>query len=478
MPKNNELKTKSRRKPLGDISNGVKIVSRSYVKKNSDPQNDDRGGDDALDRLLLVHSHISTLIHQIDGLVVQALKVTSKKGRKEIESFADVLFEMQTSLKPWVPRFQKALFSPSTITESQLEQPLVHKTPSVNEDIRESIDSPDESKMDSLVSPSPLVCWRAESTTENGRQLFLLTPLPRPKTCSSKALESSKLIFDKITSNTAGGPPPSHFAFSENMNGDWLESVALKSTPFKPSDSIASNFERNLTLDCGSISPTPCKKTSSMFALTPCLKMSPPKSCVLLEPVSEVFHKYNPLVCKSTPFPDGVQNFSDSKSSGGEVSEHSETFGIEPSQKLENRQKVTEEWSNWFMSPPKTCILMEPSGEKFLNNSATDCVNQQINLFSMNENGTQGGQALTNKSHNQEIENTPMWKDPESAMQTGKLPGENTLKKELWTKFEAATTSGIRINVPALQETARKGFLDRLEEASCDEASPLNEDPR
>lgn len=38
---------------------------------------------------------------QIDELVVQALKlkVTSKKGRKEIDSFADVLSEMQTSLK-------------------------------------------------------------------------------------------------------------------------------------------------------------------------------------------------------------------------------------------------------------------------------------------------------------------------------------------------------------------------------------------
>lgn len=71
-----------------------------------------------------------------------------------------------------------------------------------------------------------------------------------------------------------------------------------------------------------------------------------------------------------------------------------------------------------------------------------------------------------------------MWKEPKSAIQTGKCPGENTLKKELWRKFEVATTSGIRINVPVLQETARKGFLDRLEEASCDEASPLNEDPR
>lgn len=66
MPKNNDVKSKSRRrKPLGDISNGVKIASKSHVKKNPDPQNDDRGGDAALDRLLLVHSDISTLIHQV-----------------------------------------------------------------------------------------------------------------------------------------------------------------------------------------------------------------------------------------------------------------------------------------------------------------------------------------------------------------------------------------------------------------------------
>lgn len=36
---------------------------------------------------------------QIDDLVVQALKVTSNKGRQEIKQFADVLSDMQTSLK-------------------------------------------------------------------------------------------------------------------------------------------------------------------------------------------------------------------------------------------------------------------------------------------------------------------------------------------------------------------------------------------
>lgn len=66
------------------------------------------------------------------------------------------------------------------------------------------------------------------------------------------------------------------------------------------------------------------------------------------------------------------------------------------------------------------------------------------------------------------VESTPIWKEPASTMRRGKRPGENTLKKELWTKFEAASTYGIRLNVSALQKTAQKGFLDMLDEASRD----------
>lgn len=62
-----------------------------------------------------------------------------------------------------------------------------------------------------------------------------------------------------------------------------------------------------------------------------------------------------------------------------------------------------------------------------------------------------------------------MWKEPESIMQRGRRAGENTLKKELWTRFEAASTHGLRFNVSVPQNTAEKGFLDLLDEASCDE---------
>lgn len=64
---------------------------------------------------------------------------------------------------------------------------------------------------------------------------------------------------------------------------------------------------------------------------------------------------------------------------------------------------------------------------------------------------------------------TPLWKEPGSTVRTGKRPGENTLKKELWTKFEAATTSGLRFGEPVCQKAANKGFLDLLEEVSSGE---------
>ena len=68
-------------------------------------------------------------------------------------------------------------------------------------------------------------------------------------------------------------------------------------------------------------------------------------------------------------------------------------------------------------------------------------------------------------------DSTPMWKEPESTIHIGKRPGENTLKKELWTRFEEASTHGLRFNASGLQNTTQKGFLDLLDEASCDEES-------
>ncbi|KAL6972752.1 hypothetical protein U1Q18_026925 [Sarracenia purpurea var. burkii] len=61
MPKN-EIKAKSTRKPLRDVSNGTRS---SKSMKNKAPDIDCQVEDDAIDRLLLVHSDLSSLIHQV-----------------------------------------------------------------------------------------------------------------------------------------------------------------------------------------------------------------------------------------------------------------------------------------------------------------------------------------------------------------------------------------------------------------------------
>lgn len=64
-------------------------------------------------------------------------------------------------------------------------------------------------------------------------------------------------------------------------------------------------------------------------------------------------------------------------------------------------------------------------------------------------------------------ETTPILKDPGSTVRIGKHLGESTLKKELWTKFDSASTNGFAFKVSVLQDT-NKGFLERLE-VSCED---------
>ncbi|PQP92338.1 uncharacterized protein Pyn_13089 [Prunus yedoensis var. nudiflora] len=60
------------------------------------------------------------------------------------------------------------------------------------------------------------------------------------------------------------------------------------------------------------------------------------------------------------------------------------------------------------------------------------------------------------------IGSTPIWKEAESVVRTGKCPGQNTLKRELWTKFEAASSNELLFN----DFVTHKGFLDRLDKVS------------
>ncbi|KAK6914820.1 hypothetical protein RJ641_019937 [Dillenia turbinata] len=445
---------------------------------------------------------------QIDELVVQALKVngTNKKGKKEIEIFTDLLLDLQSSLKPWVPRLQNALSSPSVDTEGHMQCPLASKTTCTVKEYLSNINgspdvpgSPDETTFDSLVSPSPLVSWRADCTVEGGRQLFLLTPLPPSKALSSK--------FKGLSASASG--LPSFLTISTSANDDLLEGVAIKSTPHKNSDSVSIQKESSLDLrfptphkssnfasiQKGSILnigfPTTSSKPSlSMLLMTPRLKVSPPKSCTLLEPIFESSQLGLEGLPKSTPYPFGrktcveLQNFESTSSQAFNslAPELLKSFGPQSAHKLDTREKEVDASFDWITSPPKSCLLMEPSDKKPSDIASIGCqvetsasiLDQRDKFSSAREKDMQCVTTLNKKLCNQElcdtlalVESTPMLKDSQSILRTRKHPGENTLKRELWTKFEAASTYGLRLKPSILQETTQKGFLDRLEEVSC-----------
>ncbi|XP_077228473.1 uncharacterized protein LOC143861431 isoform X1 [Tasmannia lanceolata] len=487
-------KNKSARKPLTEISN-----NRNPPKSNKKITKDEEDG--ALDRLLLAQSDLTNLIHQIDELVSQAFKhkLTCKMRNQEIESFTHVLSDMNSSLKSWVPRFQQAFSSPSTESVNHLASSLPINTVSAGNNERKNVHNiSEELELDTLISPSPLVSWPTGCRIESGRQLFLLTPLPRSKVLSSKRPGSSRSVFEKLPNTDTPFPTlslPPFLAVDGNSHGDRSDRVDVKSPKFFSKSDVT---KTESTLEFGLVSPPPQfsnHKDHSMYLMTPLSKMSPLKTCMLLEPVSESLQQSNSDIPKLSTLAVRIQNCDDSptpKSCNGEVSEvlsskYSKLFGFLPlNHKSAIRREQIETSPDWFFSPPKTCILMEPPNDKLPINPAisdfpsSECPfnKQAIALFSAPEKKACDGCQSTKDFFNCELlsarlaapENTPMLNGSESTLRTGKRPGENTLKRELWTKFEAVSTDALHFDASLFKETKGIGFLDRLEEeAFCEE---------
>ncbi|XP_047963274.1 uncharacterized protein LOC125207818 [Salvia hispanica] len=484
-----KMRLKSMRKPLRDVSNAKAANKSASIYNKISKDDGGKAGGDSLDRLLLVHSELR---RQIDELVAEALKLKGNDRRDEIKQFAETLSDMQTSLKPWVSIFQKAALSQSTVPEKNTSaEPVETKALYVSkENTNTAAESPEETKFESLVSPSPLVSWRAGCNTESGRQLFLLTPMPQKKAFSSKHHVSSLHEVEKIPLDEAA-----HLVYLsdavQNLGNDLNGGLSAKPTPKVAFDTEKTKavVDKPVT-DCAS--PEKASTTNySLFVMTPCMKMSPPKSCILLESVSAFSRKKVQAVHKSTPFPTRVHRFSDSQDSESDSESSSdqssddlklkypELYGI----RKENTQKkmAAEDSPNWIVSPPKTCAVMDPSNEPSFKNEADHCLplktsvvsNQVAHFPTMKTKECQGRHATTSKTKLQDVirtldlaEVTPMMKAPMSSMRMGKHPGENTLKKELWMKFEAVSSLDFRFNGSLVQDSTKKGFLDALDEVS------------
>ncbi|KAF9608700.1 hypothetical protein IFM89_010832 [Coptis chinensis] len=145
------------------------------------------------------------------------------------------------------------------------------------------------------------------------------------------------------------------------------------------------------------------------------------------------------------------------------------------------------------MSPLKSYVLMEPPDENLMKSLATDgklsiegCTldKQTTSLAAAMYKDVRRDQ-LAKQTFVQElgstsiafVDSTPIWKEPESRTNIGNQPGENTLKKELWREFEAASLSSnvLRLDASVFRDTSRKGFLDKLEEV-CEDMSSEAED--
>ncbi|CAL9040294.1 unnamed protein product [Musa acuminata subsp. burmannicoides] len=426
------------RKPLGDISNGRNPL-RSHKKGN--PKD---GNEGAFDRLLLVRSDLSDLIGQIDELVAQAIKkrTISKKVNQDLDSFMKFLSEMHLSLKPWFSRLQQSLDTASTTPEKQLSESSAINFVSGAIGDRDAVASNrNEPELELMVSPSPLVSWRAGTcTVDCGRQLFLLTPLPKNKAILSEHPGASKsvigLFTDKEQSICHQLPPSSRSP--NTASGDLVGKAEEKQASTNVSTTFS--FEKiSGTLESGYLSPLSFSnrknKKNNMHLLTPCL----PKNSGLLDPIFE------PCQQDGGEISEIAEDNNDAKVCilpTDEVSDclstkYQELFGLQPASRFVSRRKEVDETLSWFLSPPKTCILLEPSDEKPLPTPA----NNRLSFA------------------------TPIWKDLES-IQKVKPAGEATLKRELWTRFEAVSSSQLHFDVSVFRRTVRKGFLDMLEEVS------------
>ncbi|XP_010433345.1 PREDICTED: uncharacterized protein LOC104717470 [Camelina sativa] len=422
-----------------------------------------------LDQLFLVHSDITSLLHQIDELVVQTMKRSSKtvtkQGTREVESFRSVLSDMLSTLKPWFPRLQEVITESELVSKDQEEQ-LLMSTSSVRSSKEEEeeedlfdVESPEPTQFEPLVSPSPLVNWRGgDHNADKGRQLFLLTPLPLGKSEFLKHQKNaSKLTAKRIFPTAVANQS---LQVSKETSDDALGGELMK------------------TAGLGNSSPVLRRKIQSELLMSPCLKMSPPKSCTLFRPIPESSPPGKQGACKSTCSELGASTSNGSQSSGSsgiDVAEdlclkYPELLGIQHAPIT--RKTDLESSPVWWFSPPKTCVFVKPVNEKKLIDGTG--VSGMVSSFDF-PNINPEAKHTTEGSMSMVVESTPVFKEPESVMTKNRTrAGESTLKKELWTRFEEASIQDEDIHFNSMPTTTvrgtkKKGFMERLEEASDNE---------
>ncbi|KAG6502514.1 uncharacterized protein LOC121987189 [Zingiber officinale] len=408
------------RKPLGDISNCGRNTLRSRKKSNKSEEVNEH--DCGVDRLLLVRSDLASVVAQIDEIIARAIENKGKgiKANQDIDSLRSVLSDMHASLKPWLSKLQQSLDTAPAATQNQLIQSKETKSVSGDMEDEDAVKiernqpKPDP-ELELAVSPSPLVSWRAGTCmVDCGKQLFLLTPLPKNRTCSSKCPGQSKsalkIFFDRAHPKPHELPPSS---FSPTTAQHYLARVEEKPAPIVLSEPCSFGETSDLQLS------TPCLPRSSGF-LNPIIETHPDVEISELPENNNVAELFVDL---------------DDEHSNRSITNNLNLFGGQILPGFANRRKEVCETLDWFLSPLKTCKLLETSDEKSLPTTPNVSLS-----FSTPFN----------------LEST----------QKEKLLGETTLKRELWTKFEAASSNHLSFDASIFQKEENEGFLHKLDEVA------------
>ncbi|CAN6346075.1 unnamed protein product [Urochloa humidicola] len=476
MQKSLGTKSTARRRPLHVLpANKARPAPESLPRKPPPPVAGAAAADEALDRLLLARSDIAGIVYQIDELISDVLRceTVSKRGKQEIQSFNGFLSDTKDSLKKWYSRLKEALETDPAKTEHVSKHTVGTCSDSVakgngklicssssNLHDTDPVASPCSTftDADTTVSPSPLVSWRTGACmVDSGKQLFLLTPLPKTKACPSRCPTSKTQM--KTTSSidqlNLASLPVWKLTISDDGHPDQEQGVKVKEgrsvtmTPHVATANKASLEDRHRS---------PCTFSIQKSMRAPprsCLKTSFSSKQQLFSPIPEGSRKED---IDSHGLSQGGKRPESSDEVSKDLASRYDIYGLNQSTKSTYRRREAQDTLQWYLSPPKTCVLMDLQDDKPLPTPARSNIKGEHDV-------SDDKPIQTPAVHSKALLGTP-WKGLESTNLKGRLAGETTLKKELWTRFEAASPHELHFNNSLFQKTDGKCFLDMLEEAS------------
>ncbi|XP_047044752.1 uncharacterized protein LOC124649126, partial [Lolium rigidum] len=336
------------------------------------------------------------------------------------------------------------------------------------------------------------------------------TPLPKTKAGSSRCPRSSKTQLKTAASMdelNLPNLPVWKLTISDDNRPDLEQSVKAKEARATAATPHLIKAKKGSSEDSLLSSPFSFSIQKSRIALpSPCLKTALRGKQHVFSPISEGSSKDGVLSAGAAESDNKPSAASDDMLSDEKdlASRYPDMYGFNLPAGDISRRREADEALDWFLSPLKTCVLMDPSptddkpilapakvtpwkglesnkmkGRQELsdhNSIQTSAVHRKALLGTprkgLESNNLKGRQEVPDDNpiqtpvvHSKALLGTP-WKSLESTNLKGRHAGETTFKKELWTRFEAVSTNDLHFDKSVFQKSDGRRFIDMLEEES------------